>query len=72
MAKKNPALLDRVVEVLSHLLAQPTAGLHKPEPLVGDLAGYWSVRLDIKNRLVYRIEGDRLLVASVEGHYGDH
>ena len=71
LAKKNPEHLDRGVEVVSHLLNSSTAALHKPEPLVGDLSGYWSVRLDIKNRLIYRIDGDRLLVASGEGHYSD-
>ncbi len=71
LAKRRPELLDRIVEVVSHLLDEPTSGLHKPEPLVGVLSGYWSVRLTHKDRLIYRVEGGRLLIASVEGHYGD-
>ena len=27
----------------------------KPEPLTGNLAGYWSVHIDDKNRIVFRI-----------------
>lgn len=71
LARKNPDLLDRAVEVVSHLVHEPFRGLHKPEPLVGDLAGYWSVRLTHKDRLIYRVEQQRLLVVSIEGHYGD-
>ncbi|EJB8458636.1 type II toxin-antitoxin system YoeB family toxin, partial [Acinetobacter baumannii] len=35
----------------------PFDGIGKPEPLLGDLAGLWSRRIDEKNRLVY--EGDQ-------------
>ena len=72
LAKRKPDLLDRVVEVVSHIVREPFRGLHKPEPLVGDLAGWWSVRLNQRDRLIYRVENDRLLIASIEGHYGDH
>jgi toxin YoeB len=71
LARKNPELLDRVIEVLTHVVHEPFRGLHKPEPLVGDLAGFWSVRLTHKDRLIYRVEGRRLLVASIEGHYAN-
>jgi len=44
-------------------------GLGKPEPLKGDLSGYWSRRIDGHNRLVYRIEGDICQIAQCGGHY---
>lgn len=69
--KRKPELLDRIVEVVAELLGEPFRGLHKPEPLVGDLSGWWSVRLNSVDRLIYRVEGDRLLIDSVEGHYED-
>lgn len=71
LAKKRPGLLDRVVEVVGHLVQEPFAGLHKPEALRGDLSGFWSVRLSHGDRLIYRVEGDRLMIVSVEGHYRD-
>lgn len=43
----------------------------KLEPLSGDLAGYWSVRIDEKNRIVFRITEDYMEILQCGGHYGD-
>ena len=44
----------------------------KPEPLSGDLVGYWSVRIDEKNRIVFRIIDNVLEIIQCGTHYGDH
>ena len=44
----------------------------KPEPLTGNLSGFWSVRIDEKNRIVFRIENDMLEIAECGSHYDDH
>lgn len=43
----------------------------KPEPLRGSLAGYWSVRIDEKNRLVFRIDGNNMEIIQCGTHYRD-
>ena len=43
----------------------------KPEPLKGNLSGYWSVRIDEKNRIVFCIADDVLEIAECGSHYGD-
>ena len=43
----------------------------KPEPLTGDLAGFWSVRIDAKNRIVFRIRDDQLEIWQCGSHYRD-
>ena len=43
----------------------------KPEPLKGNLAGYWSVRIDKKNRIVFKIENNNLKIAQCGSHYRD-
>ncbi|MBR0468417.1 MAG: type II toxin-antitoxin system YoeB family toxin [Mogibacterium sp.] len=35
----------------------------------GNLAGFWSVRIDEKNRIVFRIENDSLEIAECGSHY---
>lgn len=48
-----------------------SAGEGKPEQLRGDLSGFWSRRIDEKNRFVYRISGPNIEIASCKSHYGD-
>jgi toxin YoeB len=48
------------------------SGIGKPEPLRGDLAGWWSRRIDESNRLVYRIKDGRLEIIQCRTHYGDN
>lgn len=42
-----------------------------PEPLRGDLSGWWSVAIDKKNRIVFRIEEDVLEIWQCGSHYRD-
>ena len=41
----------------------------KPEPLRGNLSGWWSVRIDSDNRIVFRIDDGELVIRSCKGHY---
>lgn len=43
----------------------------KPEPLRGNFSGFWSVRIDEKNRIVFRLADDVLEIAECGSHYGD-
>ncbi len=43
----------------------------KPEPLRGNLSGWWSRRIDDSNRIVYQIRDDAVIIASCKGHYDD-
>lgn len=41
----------------------------KPEPLKGNLTGYWSVRIDEKNRIVFRINDNKIEIMQCGTHY---
>ena len=44
----------------------------KPEPLKHDLSGFWSVKIDEKNRIIFRITGDKKLeIWQCGKHYDD-
>lgn len=46
------------------------SGIGKPEPLKGDLQGFWSRRINEKNRLVYNQSSDgALCIVACRGHY---
>jgi len=41
---------------------KPYTGIGKPEPLKFDLAGYWSRRIDLAHRTIYKIENGELII----------
>ena len=43
----------------------------QPEPLKGDLSGFWSIRIDAKNRIVFRIVDNHMEIAQCGSHYRD-
>jgi len=54
--KNERRLLQRINRLLAEVRRTPFEGIGKPEPLKGDLAGYWSRRVDAEHRLVYTIK----------------
>ncbi|MBO5390011.1 MAG: Txe/YoeB family addiction module toxin [Lachnospiraceae bacterium] len=46
-------------------------GTGRPEPLKGNLSGYWSLRIDEKNRLVFRVKDDVIEIIQCKNHYDD-
>ena len=43
----------------------------KPEPLKANLSGYWSVRIDEQNRIVFRIFDEHIEIMQCGSHYDD-
>ncbi len=64
-------MLKKINELVKEIQRTPFTGRGKPEPLKYDLAGYWSRRQDREHRLVYRVEGQEILIYSCKFHY-DH
>ena len=61
--------LKRINNLIKNTERNPFEGIGKPEPLKGDLSGFWSRRIDDTNRFVYRINNDKLEILSCRGHY---
>lgn len=64
-------MLKRINKLLQDIERSGYDGIGKPEPLKGDLGGCWSVEIDKKNRIVFRIEGDNLEIIQCGSHYRD-
>jgi len=67
----NVALCRKFEDLLLELAEHPREGTGKPEMLKGNLAGYWSRRIDHEHRLVYSID-DKIVtvtIISAKGHY---
>ena len=69
--QKDKATLKRINALLRDVVRSPYEGLGKPEPLRHDLSGYWSRRINDTDRLVYRVEQDKIQVVQCKGHYDD-
>ena len=61
--------LKRINQLIRDAERDPFNGIGKPEPLKGDLSGFWSRRIDEENRLVYRPNNGILEILSCKGHY---
>lgn len=65
--------LERVNALLKECMRDPFRGTGKPEPLGGNLSGWWSRRINREHRLVYRVSGkgeaQALEVAQCRYHY---
>jgi toxin YoeB len=59
----------RIVRLLAEIQRDPFSGIGKPEPLKGELSGYWSRRIDDQHRLVYRADDNEVKVLKARYHY---
>jgi toxin YoeB len=64
-------ILKRINMLLKDIDRNHYNGIGKPEPLK-NMQGFWSRRIDDKNRLVYKIENDRVVIVQCGSHYGQH
>ena len=65
----DKAMLCKLNRLIEECLRHPFEGTGKPEPLRGDLAGFWSRRIDREHRLVYRVTASALEIAQCRYHY---
>lgn len=69
----DPNVLERINELIKQSRRTPFKGTGKPEPLKGDLKGWWSRRITLEDRLVYRVSGKgtarQLEIAQCRFHY---
>ncbi len=69
----DPNVLGRINDLIKEARRTPFTGAGKPEALKGDLRGWWSRRIDLEHRLVYRVSGkgadQTLEIAQCRYHY---
>ena len=63
--------LKKINALLNDISRNGNTGLGKPEPLTGNLSGYWSRRINQKDRLVYSIEKNQIIVIACRYHYDE-
>ena len=63
--------MKRINQLIKDIDRNAYEGIGKPERLSGDLAGYWSRRIDDCNRIVYKIKDGNIIIAQCGSHYRD-
>jgi toxin YoeB len=64
----DPKRLARINALIRECTRTAFSGTGKPEPLRGSLSGWWSRRITLDHRLVYRVVDDSLLIAQCRYH----
>ena len=67
--KTNRKMVERINALIKDILRSPFEGSGKPEVLKHALSGYWSRRINDEHRMVYKVQGDTLLIAQLRHHY---
>jgi toxin YoeB len=72
--RSDPNISARLNALIVATMRTPFSGIGKPEPLRGELQGFWSRRITQEHRLVYRVSGSgaaqTLEIAACRFHYG--
>ena len=62
-------IIQKIIALIRAIQQDPFKGIGKPEPLKGEFSGYWSRRINHKDRLVYKITDDQILIIKYHNHY---
>jgi toxin YoeB len=61
--------LRRINQLIESSRRSPFEGIGKPEPLKGNLSGFWARRIDETNRLLYAVNDTEIIIFSCRYHY---
>lgn len=67
--KQDKRMVERINKLIGETRREPFSGIGKPEALKHALSGYWSRRITDEHRMVYRVDGDDLLIAQLRLQY---
>ena len=67
--KTDKKMLQKINTLLKDIARTPFSGIGKPEALKHKYRGYWSRRIDLEHRLIYKINEDEILIAKCRFHY---
>ncbi len=69
--KNDLKQVRKIYSLLENICKTPFEGLGQPEPLKANYSGYWSRRINLEHRIIYKVEEGHIIVHSLYGHYQD-
>lgn len=67
--QQDKKILKKINRLIKEIQREPFEGIGEPEPLKYNWSGYWSRRITIEHRLVYKVTDGSLLIAQCRYHY---
>ena len=67
--KQDNKTLKRILLLLKDIDRNGNEGIGKPEPLTENLSGFWSRRINDKDRLIYKIDESNVYILACRYHY---
>ena len=61
--------LKKINELIKDIKRAPFVGIGSPEPLKHQLSGWWSRRINLEDRLVYRVDDEQIVILQCRKHY---
>jgi toxin YoeB len=65
----DKSILKKINILIKEIERMPYEGSGKPEPLKHNLVGWWSRRMNLEHRLVYKVENDSIIILQCRYHY---
>lgn len=69
--KQDRKTSKRINSLIEDIDRNGNAGIGRPEPLLGDLSGFFSRRININDRLIYSFDSDNIYIVACRSHYDD-
>jgi toxin YoeB len=72
--KTDKLIVKRIESLIDSIESTPESGIGKPEGLKHKFSGYWSRRINLEHRLIYKVLHDKkqVLIVSCKGHYSNN
>lgn len=67
--QSDKSILKKINSLIKEIDRTPFEGSGKPEPLKHDLSGWWSRRINLEHRLIYKIDKDAIVILQCRYHY---
>lgn len=64
--------LKKINNLIKDIERNGNEGIGKPESLKGDLSGYWSRRINDKDRLIYKLDNEKIYILACRTRYQEH
>jgi toxin YoeB len=67
--ENDPKMVTKINNLIKDIKRKPVDGIGKPERLKNDLSGWFSRRINLEHRLVYKLEKNAIIIAQCRYHY---